>query len=74
MVVSSRQLPVTAPKVETAPTYEPSYKMLLEPPTGIPEYIIVEVSLPAVVRFLFCSYLWLFGIMSAVLICLCISV
>ena len=46
--MSTRLLPPS--KVETAPACEPSYKMLLEPPAGVAEYVIIDISLPGVVR------------------------
>ena len=46
-LVSTRHLPS---KIERDPTCEPSYKMLLEPPSGAPDYLITEIALPGVVR------------------------
>ena len=46
-LVSTRHLPS---KTERDPTCEPSYKMLLEPPSGAPDYLITEIALPGVVR------------------------
>jgi hypothetical protein len=53
-LVSTRHLPPAPSEMESAPSCQPSYKMLLEPSTGVAEYVIVEVSLPGVVRIMTC--------------------
>ncbi|XP_028412147.1 PIH1 domain-containing protein 1-like [Dendronephthya gigantea] len=46
--VSSRPLAPPSAKIESDAACEPSYRILQEPPTSSPEYLILEVSLPGV--------------------------